>query len=77
MNSSIRNSGSPNNLHNSQLHQSGNHLGSPHMNSSIHASGFKPSQIEMHDTTDDEMVNQEKSMNFDLGIKFDMQIEVE
>ena len=47
------------------------------MNSSIHASGFKPSQIEMNDTTDDEMVNQEKSMNFDLGIKFNMQIEVE
>ena len=67
---------SPNNLHTSQLNQNGHHLGSPHLNNSLHTSGFKPGQYETHDTTDDEMVNQEKSMNFDLGIKFNMQIEV-
>jgi hypothetical protein len=47
------------------------------MNSSLHASGFKPGQYETQNTADDEMVNEEKSMNFDLGIKFNMQIEVE
>jgi hypothetical protein len=47
------------------------------MNSSLHASGFKPGPNETQDTADDEMVNEEKSMNFDLGIKFNMQIEVE
>lgn len=40
----------------------------------VHSSGFKPSQYEMHDTTDDEVVNQEKTMNFDIGIKFAMQV---
>lgn len=37
-------------------------------------SNIKPNFNDIIDTTDDEVVNQENTANFDLGIKFNMQI---